>query len=114
MTSGDLTDLIDIEELVITGTGDRGEPIASWTTLYAAVPADVKVLSGRKLVLAKELTATAQYEVSFRWLANISVKNRIHVYLRARLPVPTVSLYLYVGHVNDNADLVLTCSTIEK
>lgn len=75
--AGDLKHKVNIE-INTPSTGDRGQPVADWTTLYAGVPAKIDDLVGKKLEIARQMVATATHQLTLRYLPGIGVDNRIN------------------------------------
>jgi SPP1 family predicted phage head-tail adaptor len=75
VNAGDLRHKVTVQSYTITSTGDRGQPVKSWST-YATVPAMIEELGGRKLELARQQVATATHKVTIRYLSQLTVKDR--------------------------------------
>lgn len=76
--AGKLRHLVTVQQKQITGTGDRGQPVYSWTTLatqYASIESIPPF--GRKMELARQLVATATHEITMRYLAGMDEKCRV-------------------------------------
>lgn len=68
-----------VEEWVITSTGDRGQAVGTWQTLYSLIPMSIDSLSGRTLELAKQLVASATHKIGLRYQSGIApVSTRIN------------------------------------
>lgn len=76
MRAGELKHSITVQRKVVTGTGDRGQPVYHWAT-RSQVRANIEELSGRKLELARQLIATATHRVTLRFLSGLAIKDRI-------------------------------------
>ena len=77
MRAGTLRHVIDIQEKVPRGTGDRGQPLHEWATIYESVPAQVEPLAGQEQQFARQLIATATHTVTCRYLPAITSRHRI-------------------------------------
>jgi len=98
MRAGELKHLVSIEHKSITGTGDRGQPVFTWTALASNVPAKITPLTGRKLEIARQLVPTATHEVMTRYVANVTAHMRINFGGRI----------LNIGNVNNKEELNFT------
>lgn len=78
MDAGKLRELITIQQKTASGTGDRGQPLYTWTT-FAQVYAEIEPLppTGKKMEIARQLVATATHQISIRYLAGLTPDMRV-------------------------------------
>jgi len=98
MRAAELKHLVTIEQKNQTGTGDRGQPVYTWTAFASNVPARITPLTGRKLEIARQLVPTATHEVQTRWVSGVTAHMRINFGGRI----------LNVGNVNNKDELNFT------
>ncbi len=102
--AGKLRFFIDIEQPVVTGRGDRGQPVISWVVLYSGIPVDIHQFFGREVEQARALVATATHKLTLRWLTGLNETMRA-VYQRR---------YFNFGYVDDGdfkrVVLYITCT----
>lgn len=76
--AGQLRHLVTVQQKTITGTGERGQPLYTWTTL-ATPYASVENIPpfGKKFEMARQLVATATHEITMRYLSGLTETGRI-------------------------------------
>lgn len=103
MRIGKLRHYLTIERKHVTSTGDRGQPVYTWQTLYANVSCWVEPLQGRKLEIARQLVPTATHHVTLRF-HDIDARDRFNMGGRV----------FNVGNINNfeerNIYMVATCT----
>jgi len=76
--AGSLRHKITVQSKTVTSTGDRGQPVYSWTTLAtpnASIESATSV--GKKAEVARQMVATASHMITMRYLAGIDEKCRV-------------------------------------
>jgi SPP1 family predicted phage head-tail adaptor len=78
MDAGKLRELITVQQKTVSGTGDRGQPVYTWTT-FAQVYAEIEPLppTGKKTEIARQLVATATHQFTIRYLTGLTPQMRI-------------------------------------
>ena len=107
MKAGKLRHFVNVQQYTQTGTGTRGEKIGSWATLYAAVPASIETLQGREAEIARQVVATADTKIGFRYQPNITTKMRI-VHGSNSYNIEAIN-----NPEQRNLELILTCSGVK-
>jgi SPP1 family predicted phage head-tail adaptor len=76
MRAGRLRHLITIQHQVAT-TGELGEPAVAWTDFASDVWADVRPVSGRAYMEAKQAQSEVSHKVSIRFLSGVKADMRV-------------------------------------
>lgn len=78
MDAGRLRNFVTVQQKSLAGSGDRGQPVYSWTT-FAQIYAEIEPLptAGKKMEIARQLVATATHQVTIRYLAGLTPEMRI-------------------------------------
>lgn len=76
--AGSLRHLLTIQWKASSGTGDRGQPVYTWSTL-ATCYGSLESISpfGRKAEVARQLVASATHEIVVRYLAELDATCRV-------------------------------------
>jgi SPP1 family predicted phage head-tail adaptor len=101
---------MSVEMQVSGGTGDRGQPLYTWTE-PAKVWVKIEALTGRKLEIARQVVPTATHEIAMRFLDGLAVTDRIRdldthkIYQIGLIQIPFLFRYAHLLTVTEGADL---------
>lgn len=78
LEAGLLRQRVQVQQKVISGTGDRGQPVYTWAT-FATVYAGIESITpfGAKGERARQLMTTATHEVMMRYLPGLTEQCRL-------------------------------------